>query len=96
MPDGPSCGEIKFSDAGGSVVVKVSAQKPSAPTRDSLAGFVEADGCVSIEAEHFTKKTDAGLNRWVKIPNYGHTVSGMRADAPAEALATPRKGFTAP
>ncbi|HTL74050.1 MAG TPA: glycosyl hydrolase, partial [bacterium] len=58
---------------------------------EALQGFVEADGFVAIEAEHYTKKIDAGLNRWIKIPNYGHTLSGMRADSPAEALATPGK-----
>ncbi|HEY5345072.1 MAG TPA: glycosyl hydrolase, partial [Verrucomicrobiae bacterium] len=45
----------------------------------------------SIEAEHFTKNSDAGANRWIKIPNYGHTLSALRADAPADALATPGK-----
>jgi hypothetical protein len=54
-----------------------------------LEGFVESDGCVSIEAEHFTKKSEAGANRWIKIPDYGHTRSAMRADAPADAMATP-------
>ena len=90
-PSGTSSGEIKFSGAGGDVTVKVSAFHPIEPTRESLQGFVESDGCVSIEAEHFTKKSDAGANRWIKIPNYGHTLSAMRADAPVDALATPGK-----
>ena len=34
---------------------------PQEPARDSLEGFVEADGYVSIEAEHYTKKIDAGI-----------------------------------
>jgi hypothetical protein len=88
-PAGKSSGEIKFSGAGTNFTVQVSTFNPSEPTRESLQGFVEADGYVSIEAEHHTKKTDAGSNRWIRIPNYGHTLSGMRADAPAEALATP-------
>ncbi len=90
-PKDTSHGEIKFSGASGEVRVKVSAFHPSEPARDALEGFVESDGCVSIEAEHFTKKLDAGANRWIKIPNYGHTLSAMRADAPADALATPGK-----
>ncbi len=30
-------------------------------------------------------------NRWVQIQNYGRTDSGMRAEGPAEVLATPGK-----
>ena len=84
-------GSVKVAGAQGEVTVKVNAFNPSAPTRDSLQGFVEADGCVSLEAEHFTSESDAGANRWIKIPNYGHTLSAMRADAPADAQATPGK-----
>ena len=90
-PAGTSGGAIKFSGAGGAVTVQVSSFHPAEPTRDSLQGFVEDDGCVSIEAEHFTENLDAGSNRWIKIPNYGHTLSAMRADAPADAQATPGK-----
>lgn len=90
-PAGRSDGEINFSGAGTNFAVKVSESNPPEPTKESLQGFVEADGYVSMEAEHFTKKTDVGSNRWIKIPDYGHTLSGMRADAPADALATPGK-----
>jgi hypothetical protein len=90
-PSGKSTGKIEFRGAGKNFTVNVSAFNPPTPTRESLQGFVEADGYVSIEAEHYTKKTDAGANHWIKIPNYGHTLSGMRAEAPAEALATPGK-----
>jgi hypothetical protein len=90
-PGGTSNGEIIFSGASGEVTVKVETFNPSEPPRGSLQGFVEGDGCVSIEAEHFTRKNDAGGNRWIKILNYGHTLSAMRADAPADAQATPGK-----
>ena len=88
IPNGKNDGEIEISGAGANVKVKVTAFNPSEPTRDSLQGFVEGDGCVSIEAEHFTRKIDAGANRWIKIPNYGHTLSAMRADGPAYVEAT--------
>ena len=90
-PAGTGTGEIQISGAGSNVTVRVSAFNPSEPAIGAVRGFVEGDGCVSIEAEHYTKKTDAGPNRWIRIPDYGHTVSGMRADAPPEALATPGK-----
>ena len=90
-PKNSAAGAIKISGGGGEVTVKVNAFNPAEPARDTLQGFVEGDGDVAIEAEHFTTKTDAGANRWIKIPNYGHTLSAMRADAPVDAEATPGK-----
>lgn len=88
-PQGKSEARIDFTGAGTNFTVRVSTFNPAAPDRATLEGFVEADGFVSMEAEHYTRKTDAGSNRWVRIPNYGHTLSGMRASGPVEALATP-------
>ena len=90
-PGGTGRGAIKISGAGGEVTVNIATFNPAEPARKSLQGFVEGDGCVAIEAEHFTAKTDAGANRWIKIPNYGRTLSAMRAEAPADAQATPEK-----
>ena len=42
-----------------------------------MKGFVEADGYVSIEAEHYTKKTYAGDVSWEKLDDYGRTLSSM-------------------
>jgi len=50
---------------------------PRAPARTALRGFVEADGYVSIEAEHYTKKNDAENVRWEMIDDYGRTLSSM-------------------
>ena len=50
---------------------------PRDPTRTTLHGFVEADGYVSIEAEHYTKKNDGENVRWEKIDDYGRTLSSM-------------------
>ena len=90
-PIGINAGKIIISGAGTNFTVIVNAFNPTEPLRETIQGFVEADGFVSIEAEHYTAKSDVGSNRWIKIPHYGHTVSGMRAEAPAEALATPGK-----
>jgi hypothetical protein len=90
-PQGDGSAEIKFSGAGTNFIVSVNTFNPSDPDRTMLKGFVEADGYVSMEAEHYAKKTEAATGRWARIPNYGHTRSGMRAEGPTEALATPRK-----
>ncbi len=84
-PKGNASGEIKITGAGAEVLVKVDAFNPAEVTRASLQGFAEGQGVVSIEPEHFTKKNDAGVNRWIRIEDYGRTLSGMRAEAPVDA-----------
>jgi Glycosyl hydrolase family 115/Gylcosyl hydrolase family 115 C-terminal domain len=87
LPRDTTNGTITLSGAGGRVTVDVTAFHPTEVTRDSLHGFVEGDGYVSIEPEHYSKETDAGQNRWIKIEDYGRTLSGMRATGPARAPA---------
>jgi hypothetical protein len=60
---------------------------PSNPSLTDLQGFVEGAGYVSMEAEHYTRNLDAGSSKWIKIEDYGHTLSGMRASAEANAPA---------
>jgi hypothetical protein len=50
---------------------------PESPSRDSLHGFVEADGCVSIQAAHYTRKVDADSARWDVIEDLGLTGSAV-------------------
>ncbi len=92
VPVGRSSGSVRITGSNREVVVDVNAFNPVEITRDSLSGFVEGGGYVSIEAEHFTKKTDIGESRWMKIEDYGHTMSGMRAAGVVDAPpAVPRK-----
>ncbi len=92
IPAGVAAGAIKISGADGEVTVAVNSFNPAEPARDSLHGFVEGEGFVSIEPEHFSKNTAAGSNRWIKIQDYGRTLSGMRATQPVDApSATPGK-----
>lgn len=77
-PAGRTQGEVRISGAEEEVTVNVTAINPREPSRDSLDGFVEAQGYVSIEAEHFTRKTDAGPVRWERIDDYGRTLSSMK------------------
>jgi hypothetical protein len=85
-PAGTHAGQVLVEGTGGKVTVMLNAFNRSGG--EPLQGFVESDGCVSIEAEHCNRNVEAGANRWIKIPSYGHTLSGMRADGPADAQAT--------
>jgi hypothetical protein len=81
---------VKITGAGAEpVLVKVSAFHPREVTRDTLRGFVETDGYVSIEAAHYAKKTSAGPVHWEEIPDYGRTLSGMTILPCTAASVTP-------
>jgi hypothetical protein len=86
VTNGINNGIIKISGAGSNVLVRLTAFKPISPTRESLEGFVEGNGYFSMEAEHFSNNIKAGDRQWIKIEDYGHTLSGMRAAAPVDAL----------
>ena len=58
------------------IPVRIRAMRPADITAESLRGFVEADGYVSIEAEHYTAKSDSSA-RWEKIADHGRTLSSM-------------------
>jgi hypothetical protein len=40
-------------------------------------GFAEAEAHISIEAEHFTRKSETTLARWEVLPDHGRTLSAM-------------------
>ncbi len=85
VPAGVTHGTVVVSGAGNEVTIHVDALNPPEITRDNLRGFVEREGVVSIEPEHYTKKSSAGANHWQRIGDYGRTLSGMRAEAPVDA-----------
>jgi hypothetical protein len=71
-------GSVAVSRPGGETfTVKVTAFNPREVTPQSLRGFVETGGYVSIEAAHFTAKVDARTARWDSIDDLGRTLSAM-------------------
>ena len=86
-PAGLSTDTITISGTQKQVKVIVKTYNDQKLRKDNLNGFAEEDGYVSMEAEHFMTKKDVGNLKWEKIEDYGHTLSGMRASAPANALA---------
>ncbi|MFY9852322.1 MAG: glycosyl hydrolase 115 family protein [Terracidiphilus sp.] len=78
VSEGENDGTVTLTQKGGATFhIRVRALKPHMPTRDSLQGFVEANGHVSIEAEHFTGEANTGNVHWDRIPGFGETLSGM-------------------
>ncbi|MBL0939093.1 MAG: glycosyl hydrolase 115 family protein [Gemmatimonadaceae bacterium] len=56
---------------------------------DGFSGFVQSEGFVSMEAEHFTSSTTSSAVSWLRIPGLGRTLSGMTATPPTAVSVTP-------
>ena len=77
-PTGWTDGSVRIAQTGGeSMVVRVKAFNPATPAREALSGFVEADGCVAMEAAHFTGKADTASARWEQVDDLGRTLASM-------------------
>lgn len=82
LPAGRTETAIAVTGSGGvEQTVRVVAIKPDAQVETGR--FVEADGHVTIEAEHFARAAGDGID-WRVIPELGRTLSGVAA-APATA-----------
>ncbi|SKA74262.1 Glycosyl hydrolase family 115 [Clostridium sp. USBA 49] len=68
---------IITSSCGNKVIVELEVFNPKDLDRKSLDGFIETNGYISIEAEHYTNKVNVNGISWKKIPNYGRTLSSM-------------------
>jgi Glycosyl hydrolase family 115/Gylcosyl hydrolase family 115 C-terminal domain len=78
VPPGSANGNVKITGSSGQEVsVRVDALRPAAPSPKNLTGFVEGNGYVSMEAVHYTDKTDGPAARWEKIDDLGRTLSSM-------------------
>jgi hypothetical protein len=77
-PAGRQRGTLTITAAGARpVTVEVPMANYGAPARDQLVGFVQGNGVVSMEAEHYTTAVSAGPVHWQRIPDFGRTLSGM-------------------
>jgi hypothetical protein len=59
------------------IMIDVPVINPEEPKPQNIGGFIEADGHVSIEAEHFNRAVAPTGLEWEIIPDFGRTLSGM-------------------
>jgi len=85
FPAGRQDGTIKIRGAGKEVKVRMSVFNPDPQQYGVIKGFVEADGYVSMEAEHYSSIKNTADRKWEKVEDYGRTFSGMRATAFTDA-----------
>lgn len=73
------------------VVVQTLVKNPSSRAVERLGAFVESNGYVSMEAEHYTRAIGSSVIRWQRIPELGRTLSAM-TPMPVTAAAQPATG----
>ncbi|MDD5064498.1 MAG: glycosyl hydrolase 115 family protein [Phycisphaerae bacterium] len=59
------------------VVVNAPINNPASPKPEEVKGFVESNGYVSIEAEHYARAVEAPPVKWLRIPDLSRTLSGI-------------------
>jgi len=74
VPAGNSVATITIEAPGLRQTVQLPIEKPDV---SALAGFVETDRHVAIEAPHFARAVNAGGVEWKVLPNFGRTLGGV-------------------
>lgn len=76
-PEGWSSPELKVTGAGTEPIVIATRVFNPPPSERNVHGFIEADGCVAIEAAHYTAIRNTGSARWEVLPDHGRLDSAM-------------------
>ncbi|WP_205502406.1 glycosyl hydrolase 115 family protein [Rufibacter psychrotolerans] len=76
-PAGEQRAPITIVGPKGKKVVVQAVLEPALPVAAQPEGFVESNGYVSMEAEHFTQAVNGNGVQWQLIPDLGRTASAM-------------------
>jgi hypothetical protein len=90
VPAGAKSATLFITGPAGEARIEVPVHKPASmgQMRGPMHGFVETQGVVSIEAEHYARAVPVPGRAWLNVPDHGRTLSGMTTlpvDAPALA-----------
>lgn len=88
VPAGATSATLFITGPAGEARIEVPVHRPAAlgKVREQVRGFVETQGVVSVEAEHYARAVPAPGRAWLNVPDHGRTLSGMTTlpvDAPA-------------
>ncbi len=71
VPLGQSSATLEIAGAGSNQTIDLSLFNPASPRPEELTGFVQSNGYISIEAEHYTNRVDRNNAGWRKIDTLG-------------------------
>ena len=72
-------GVIVFSGGSKKITVSIQAFQPALPDFSTYKGYVESNGYVSMQAQHFSNKKEAGGMDWLVTDDLGHTNNVLTA-----------------
>lgn len=78
-------GDLTFIGPGKSIEFSLSIFNPPFPAPGEVKGFVESNGYISIEAEHFSRKISGKEAAWTVIEGLGRTGSSVTVLPPTVA-----------
>jgi hypothetical protein len=96
LPEGLSTAVVTVEGAGLKVDVQIQARKPVQSEAANLKGFIQSNGLISIEPEHFDRNTPVDDKQWLRVEDYGLNLSGMRATSTGLYPAPAEPGVNAP
>jgi hypothetical protein len=89
-PIGKNSGTITIKSSDGKrAAIQCPIFNPEVPKPSEVKGFIESNGYISIEAEHFSSVIGSESIKWQVIPDLGRTVSGIRAIPVTESVQNP-------
>jgi hypothetical protein len=92
VPAGISQSRLTVTGPGGiPVMITVPLDNTGIRPPDDFKGFVETAGCVSVEADHFSKAVDNRNIHWLTLPDLGRTGSAIQATPVTAASVTPSR-----
>jgi hypothetical protein len=92
-PEGENSAPITITGSESTTAtVQVIIKNPSEEQRKEVKGFVESNGYISIEAEHFSKNVANSSASWKLIPGLGRTLSAMHPVPVTAARQNPKSG----
>ena len=78
VPVGKHQVTVKIRQVGGKdVTVMAVVNYPEIPNIQMFSGFIESNGFISMEAEHFTRNVEANNIRWNVVPDMGRSLSAV-------------------
>jgi hypothetical protein len=77
-PLGDSTATLTIAGASSSKAITIHASNPMSPRPDEVDGYVEANGYVAIEAEHFHDKTSRGGAEWKVLTQLGRSGDSVK------------------
>lgn len=78
VPVGDSTGTLTIAGASSSKTITVHASNPMTPRPDEVDGYVEANGYVAIEAEHFYDRVSRGGAEWKVLTQLGRSGDSVK------------------